>query len=121
MVISDCLKHAPSSIHMFAAGLTEIATWFLVFKLAVLAPVRNISMYRALGATQPHLVVVPLGTLENWEREYAMWAPQLNVVVFHGNQPSRDIIKEYELFTGEAQVCTLGRCPEWQKRLCISS
>ena len=28
----------------------------------------------------PHLVVAPLSTLRNWEREFALWAPQLNVV-----------------------------------------
>lgn len=28
----------------------------------------------------PHLVVAPLSTLRNWEREFATWAPQLNVV-----------------------------------------
>nr|GMD47430.1 CHD3-type chromatin-remodeling factor PICKLE-like [Ipomoea batatas]GMD48622.1 CHD3-type chromatin-remodeling factor PICKLE-like [Ipomoea batatas] len=28
----------------------------------------------------PHLVVAPLSTLRNWEREFALWAPQMNVV-----------------------------------------
>lgn len=28
----------------------------------------------------PHLVVAPLSTLRNWEREFATWAPELNVV-----------------------------------------
>lgn len=28
----------------------------------------------------PHLVVAPLSTLRNWEREFALWAPHLNVV-----------------------------------------
>ncbi|ESR63546.1 hypothetical protein CICLE_v10010331mg [Citrus x clementina] len=27
----------------------------------------------------PHLVVAPLSTLRNWEREFATWAPQMNV------------------------------------------
>jgi chromodomain-helicase-DNA-binding protein 4 len=27
-----------------------------------------------------HLVVAPLSTLRNWEREFATWAPQMNVV-----------------------------------------
>ncbi|KAK9828698.1 hypothetical protein WJX72_001585 [[Myrmecia] bisecta] len=45
---------------------------------------------------RPHLVVVPLSTLPNWEREFATWAPQLNVVTFAGNQAARDTIKQYE-------------------------
>ena len=28
----------------------------------------------------PHLVVAPLSTLRNWEREFSTWAPQMNVV-----------------------------------------
>lgn len=28
----------------------------------------------------PHLVVAPLSTLRNWEREFATWAPEMNVV-----------------------------------------
>lgn len=33
----------------------------------------------------PHLVVVPLSTLPNWQREFARFAPQLNVVALTGN------------------------------------
>ena len=36
------------------------------------------------GAARPHLVVVPLSTLPNWQREFARFAPQLNVVVLAG-------------------------------------
>lgn len=43
-------------------------------------------------------MVVPLSTLPNWEREFATWAPHLNVVVLHGNQSARDLIKKHELF-----------------------
>lgn len=32
----------------------------------------------------PHLVVAPLSTLRNWEREFATWAPQMNVVCILG-------------------------------------
>ncbi|KAI3979184.1 hypothetical protein MKX01_017009 [Papaver californicum] len=30
----------------------------------------------------PHLVVAPLSTLLNWEREFATWAPHMNVANF---------------------------------------
>lgn len=36
------------------------------------------------GASLPHLVVVPLSTLPNWLREFARFAPQLNVVALAG-------------------------------------
>ena len=31
----------------------------------------------------PYLVVAPLSTLRNWEREFATWAPHMNVVCIH--------------------------------------
>ncbi|GFR51659.1 hypothetical protein Agub_g14095, partial [Astrephomene gubernaculifera] len=51
----------------------------------------------------PHLVVVPLSTMRNWEREFAAWAPQLNVVALAGNAEARGIILEYELFVPQQQ------------------
>lgn len=41
--------------------------------------------------------MVPNSTITNWVREFTRWAPQLRVVPFYGEQPSREIIKEYEL------------------------
>ncbi len=57
---------------------------------------------RALAAggagVLPHLVVAPLSTLRNWEREFAAWAPQLNVVMMIGSQSGRQVIREHELY-----------------------
>jgi hypothetical protein len=47
---------------------------------------------------RPHLVVVPLSTLPNWEREFRAWAPQLNIVSFAGNAASRAVIKNREFY-----------------------
>uniref|UniRef100_J3MBV3 Uncharacterized protein n=1 Tax=Oryza brachyantha TaxID=4533 RepID=J3MBV3_ORYBR len=46
----------------------------------------------------PHLVVAPLSTLRNWEREFATWAPQMNVVMYFGSAASREIIRKYEFY-----------------------
>ncbi|TVU12298.1 hypothetical protein EJB05_45935 [Eragrostis curvula] len=46
----------------------------------------------------PHLVVAPLSTLRNWEREFATWAPQMNVVMYFGSSASRDNIRKYEFY-----------------------
>lgn len=40
---------------------------------------------------RPHLVVVPLSTMRNWEREFATWAPQMNVVALAGNADARKV------------------------------
>lgn len=46
----------------------------------------------------PHLVVAPLSTLRNWEREFATWAPHMNVVMYVGSAQARSIIREYEFY-----------------------
>ncbi|XP_064620008.1 chromodomain-helicase-DNA-binding protein 1-like isoform X2 [Lineus longissimus] len=44
----------------------------------------------------PSLLVVPLSTVVAWQREFAQWAPMLNVVVYLGDINSRNIIREKE-------------------------
>ncbi|XWS72736.1 hypothetical protein CRYUN_Cryun02cG0066000 [Craigia yunnanensis] len=46
----------------------------------------------------PHLVVAPLSTLRNWEREFATWAPQMNVVMYVGSAQARAVIRQYEFY-----------------------
>ncbi|OVA08625.1 SNF2-related [Macleaya cordata] len=51
----------------------------------------------------PHLVVAPLSTLRNWEREFATWAPHMNVVMYVGPSTARAVIKEYEFYYPKGQ------------------
>jgi chromodomain-helicase-DNA-binding protein 4 len=46
------------------------------------------------GCSLPHLVVVPLSTIRNWERELAAWAPFLQVSSLIGNQEARANVME---------------------------
>lgn len=72
----------------------------------------------------PHLVIAPLSTLRNWEREFITWAPQINVVsgiffsfcrneivhvlvsnymdmvqvMYFGSAQARAVIRNYEFF-----------------------
>ncbi|KAK9068358.1 hypothetical protein SSX86_012470 [Deinandra increscens subsp. villosa] len=46
----------------------------------------------------PHLVVAPLSTLRNWEREFATWAPHMNVVMYVGTAAARTVIRDYEFY-----------------------
>ncbi|CAA2968529.1 CHD3-type chromatin-remodeling factor PICKLE [Olea europaea subsp. europaea] len=51
----------------------------------------------------PHLVIAPLSTLRNWEREFATWAPQMNVVMYVGTAQARSMIREYEFYYPKTQ------------------
>ena len=46
----------------------------------------------------PHLVVVPLSTMQNWQREFETWAPQLRVVAVHGTKAARHTILNHEIY-----------------------
>ena len=63
----------------------------------------------------PFLIVVPLSTVENWKRELESWT-DMNVVVFHGNATSIQVIRDYEWSYPKkpGMICTvfcvLGTC-----------
>ncbi|GAU27028.1 hypothetical protein TSUD_313900 [Trifolium subterraneum] len=56
------------------------------------------SLFEEGICAHPHLVVAPLSTLRNWEREFATWAPQMNVIMYVGSAQARSVIREYEFY-----------------------
>ena len=52
----------------------------------------------------PALVVVPLSTLVNWEREAARWAPGAHVVPYVGNPSARAMIRQHELMYDQTDM-----------------
>ncbi|XP_077514180.1 chromodomain-helicase-DNA-binding protein 1 isoform X3 [Amblyomma americanum] len=44
----------------------------------------------------PFLLVVPLSTLASWQKEFAQWSPDMNVVVYLGDVSSRTVIRDNE-------------------------
>ncbi|KAL3217007.1 hypothetical protein MRX96_032663 [Rhipicephalus microplus] len=44
----------------------------------------------------PFLLVVPLSTMASWQKEFAQWSPDMNVVVYLGDVSSRSMIREHE-------------------------
>jgi len=45
----------------------------------------------------PFIVVVPLSTMPSWADTFDNWTPDINYVVYNGNEAARTIIKENEL------------------------
>ena len=50
------------------------------------------------GQQGPFLVVVPLSTVPAWAETFDNWTPDINYVVYNGNDAARGTIKEKELF-----------------------
>ena len=40
----------------------------------------------------PFLIVVPLSTLPAWQREFELWAPEMNVIIYIGDINSRKLV-----------------------------
>lgn len=53
------------------------------------------ALFQEFEYTAPALIVAPLSTIVNWEREFKNWT-DLRVLTYHGSIQARDIINEYE-------------------------
>lgn len=68
--------------------------------IAFLGYLRHVS-----GITGPHLIAVPKSTLDNWNREFSRWTPDVNVLVLQGAKDERrELIKE-RLIDENFDVC----------------
>ncbi|KAH3669516.1 hypothetical protein OGAPHI_001637 [Ogataea philodendri] len=56
------------------------------------------------GKAGPHLVIVPKSTLENWQREFAKWTPEVETLVLTGDQQQRNEIIKDGLYTCKFDV-----------------
>jgi chromodomain helicase DNA binding protein 8 len=56
-----------------------------------------LTQVQAVGVKGPFLVVAPLSTLANWQREFETWS-NINSVVYHGSLQSRRMIGDYEMY-----------------------
>ncbi|XP_018090747.1 chromodomain-helicase-DNA-binding protein 6 isoform X8 [Xenopus laevis] len=55
-----------------------------------------------MGIRGPFLIIAPLSTITNWEREFRTWT-EMNTVVYHGSQISRQMIHQYEMHYRDEQ------------------
>ncbi|XP_065355971.1 chromodomain-helicase-DNA-binding protein 1 [Calliphora vicina] len=54
------------------------------------------SLFKVHHLYGPFLCVVPLSTMTAWQREFELWAPEMNVVTYLGDVKSREMIRQYE-------------------------
>ncbi|EDW12292.2 chromodomain-helicase-DNA-binding protein 1 isoform X2 [Drosophila mojavensis] len=54
------------------------------------------SLFKIHHLYGPFLCVVPLSTMTAWQREFDLWAPDMNVVTYLGDVKSRELIQQYE-------------------------
>lgn len=62
--------------------------------------IQSISLLCAIkqcGIRGPFLVIAPLSTIANWQREFESWS-DINAIVYHGSALSRNNIQQYEMY-----------------------
>jgi SWI/SNF-related matrix-associated actin-dependent regulator of chromatin subfamily A member 5 len=57
------------------------------------------------GISGPHLVIVPKSTLDNWNREFTHWTPDVNVLVLQGAKDERHQLINDRLIDEKFDVC----------------
>lgn len=57
------------------------------------------------GIKGPHLVAVPKSTLDNWNREFARWIPEIDVLVLQGVKDERQTLINERLVEEKFDVC----------------
>ncbi|KAJ3355013.1 hypothetical protein HDU83_004184 [Entophlyctis luteolus] len=87
-----CWYHNQNSILADEMGLgkTVQSTVFLDF------------LFTRCNVKGPFLVIAPLSTIGNWERELNRWS-DMNVVVYHGRDTARNLIVETEFYFRDNQ------------------
>jgi SWI/SNF-related matrix-associated actin-dependent regulator of chromatin subfamily A member 5 len=58
-----------------------------------------------MGITGPHLITVPKSTLDNWNREFARWTPEVNVLILQGAKEERQQLINDRLVDEDFDVC----------------
>jgi len=91
-------------IGLFDAGLNGI----LADEMGLGKTFQTIALLSYLKKTRgiggPHLVVCPLSVLMNWCREVQRWCPDMTVLRFHGDGPTRDVLRRTELIPGKYDI-----------------
>ncbi|KZZ86854.1 chromodomain helicase hrp3 [Ascosphaera apis ARSEF 7405] len=91
-------------LNFMAYNWTQVRNVVLADEMGLGKTVQTVSFINWLRHVQhqqgPFMVVVPLSTMPSWAETFDNWTPDLNYVVYNGNETARNIIKDYELFDG---------------------
>lgn len=94
-------------IVMPACGVSRRKNCILADEMGLGKTIQSITFLSEIylmGLRGPFLIIAPLSTITNWEREFRTWT-EMNAIVYHGSQISRQMIQQYEMVYRDPQVC----------------
>jgi SNF2 family DNA or RNA helicase len=62
---------------------------------------KTLQDHSATRVRGPFLIVAPLSLINQWQSEARSWAPELNVVLYHGSADARDFLVKQEFYYSE--------------------
>uniref|UniRef100_A0A8B9MA43 Chromodomain helicase DNA binding protein 9 n=1 Tax=Accipiter nisus TaxID=211598 RepID=A0A8B9MA43_9AVES len=98
-------EHTISTIQFHDLQKKNLRNCILADEMGLGKTIQSITfLYEILlaGIRGPFLIIAPLSTITNWEREFRTWT-DLNVVVYHGSMISRQMIQQYEMYFRDSQ------------------
>lgn len=72
--------------------------------IQTVAFLRELQMQPATQVNGPFLIVAPLSLIGQWQSELHSWAPDMNVVLYHGSADARDFLCQHEFYYTEQFV-----------------
>ena len=93
--------HQLSGLNRMLSNWQQKKPLILADEMGLGKTIQTIIMIQYLFHTHqlfPHVIIVPNSTLDNWEREFHLWAPELSVLQFSGDREDRESAKSYECF-----------------------
>jgi hypothetical protein len=72
--------------------------------IQTVAFLRELQIQPATQMNGPFLIVAPLSLVGQWQSELQSWAPDMNVVLYHGSADARDFLCQNEFYYSEQFV-----------------
>jgi SNF2 family DNA or RNA helicase len=72
--------------------------------IQTVAFLRELQTQAATQVNGPFLIVAPLSLVGQWQSELHAWAPDINVVLYHGSADARDYLCQHEFYYSEQFV-----------------
>ena len=63
-----------------------------------MAFIKTLQELPSTGVRGPYLIVAPLSLIGQWQAEAKTWAPDLNVVLYHGSADARDFLVKHDFY-----------------------